>query len=60
MIKFHTSLELLWFSIKHANIYAEAIMNNRKLHTFVSDLITNHIQFFRCNKGETRWSRIII
>lgn len=42
MIKFHTAFELLWFSIKHANTYAEAIMNKRKLHTFVSDLITNH------------------
>jgi len=29
-------------------------MDKRKLHTFVSDLITNHIQFFRCNKGKTK------
>jgi hypothetical protein len=59
MIKFHTGFELLWFSIKHANTYAEAIMDKRKLHTFVSDLITNHIQFFLCNEGKTRSNRII-
>jgi len=59
MLKFHTAFELLWFSIKHANTYVQAIMDKRKLHTFVSDLINNHIQFFRCIEEETRWGRII-